>query len=112
MGYYVHATPGVGEIYTARNGGQFEILAYEHSRSVLVRFLDTGYENRVAAASIRSRAVADPRHPRMYGNYIGVGPYNEGNSPIVNQRWSGMHKRAGRSGGIISVDQEWLNYQK
>lgn len=111
MGYYIHEAPKVGDVFTANNGEQYEVIEYMDSTNVTVRFFKTGYINTTATVNIRKGSVGDPLLPRLHGNFIGIGPHNEGNSPTVNYRWKGIHERSGYSGGIITVCDEWLNYQ-
>jgi hypothetical protein len=106
-----------GEVYKTNNSGTLEVIEYNNAKSVLVRFIDTGYETVVSADQLRFGRVSDRLKPTLYGKgYLGVDKVSTKSchSYIV---WSGMIRRC-YSGEVdkhptyqdCTVCDEWLDY--
>ena len=60
----------VGTIHKSNNFGEFEIIEYNNSLDVKIRFFNTGYEYTVCASQIKDGRIKDPYAPTVYG--VGV----------------------------------------
>lgn len=67
-----------GDVYTSNYCGSFEIKDYAHSKKVLVRFLDTGYEYWTSISRIVKGEVKDRSLPYMLFN-VGL---NDADYPV------------------------------
>lgn len=111
MVYKIHPDPVEGQVYTSNNYGDYRILKFINSREVEIEFIETGFKTSVSTGSIRNGAVMDYLLPRKFGHFIGIGPYNEWNSPIVCTRWKGVNQRVYDSGGVLTMSDDWKNFQ-
>ena len=60
----------VGKVCKSKSSGDFEIVKYNNTANVEIRFLKTGYETLATLGNIRNGKVKDPCVPSVYG--IGV----------------------------------------
>ena len=59
-----------GTVHKSNNFGEFEIIEYNNSLDVKIRFFNTGYEYTVCASQIKDGRIKDPYAPTVYG--VGV----------------------------------------
>ena len=77
----------VGEIYKSLNYGDFEIINYENSLKVTVKFLKTGYVTITKSGQVRTGMVMDRVLPSFFGvGYLGEQQVDKTCFPI----WQGM----------------------
>jgi len=113
-----------GEIYPTNECGDVVITKYVRAKEVWVRFLDTGFETKTQACTIKRGYVRDKTKPRISGvGYPSVGDisfYDSEVSQIAYSKWHGMLERCykkssphykfyGAKGVIVSG--EWHNFQ-
>ena len=80
----------VGEIYKSLNYGDFEIINYENSLKVTVKFLKTGYVTITKSGQVRTGMVMDRVLPSFFGvGYLGEQQVDKICFPI----WQGMLER-------------------
>ena len=60
----------VGKIFPSNNYGDFEILEYNATNDVKIRFLETGFTDTVFAAQVRTGRVRDYKTPLILGKGI------------------------------------------
>ncbi|AUS00499.1 DNA-binding domain protein [Vibrio phage 1.276.O._10N.286.54.E4] len=66
----------VGSILDSNTGGKFEVLECSSSRSVLIKFVDTGFETRCTVENIKIGKVKDRLKPTVYSvGFIGDGRF-------------------------------------
>ena len=66
----------VGSIHATNKYGDLEVIKYNGSLSVLVRFVDTGYQTTVQSIDIRRGGVKDKLKPSILGvGFVGDGKY-------------------------------------
>lgn len=87
----------VGTVHKSNNFGEFEIIEYNNTYNVKIRFFNTGHEYTVRASQIQDGQVRDPYAPTVYGVGITGSKY----PTKVNDRdtkeyklWNGMLERA------------------
>ena len=100
------------------NDGDIEILKYNNSRSILVRFKETGYERLARAGDIRSMEVKDRLKPSVHGvGFLGDGEFGV-RSRFYNV-WADMISRCYCQKALkkrpsyigCRVCDEWHNFQ-
>lgn len=114
-----------GDILPLGDSGRYvKILEYVNNTSVLIEFQDTGFITRTHLNQIRRGTVKDPLSPTVYGvGMIGVGEGKAtegGKSTKEHRTWLEMLRRVySKEQRIkrptyegVSVDKEWLNFQK
>ena len=86
----------VGKVCKSKSSGDFNILKYNDSYNVDIRFLKTGYETVVRLGSIKSGNVKDPYVPSVHG----VGMSGTKYQPTINgvntkeyDLWKGVLRR-------------------
>lgn len=106
----------VGDKIKSLSCGEYVVTKINDSRSVLVRFLDTGYEVSRRRSEVKSGSVKDPLCKNVLGvGCVGVGKY--GSRDKAYQKWFSMLRRCYLSENKSSsyfdctVCDEWLNYQ-
>ncbi|AUS01715.1 hypothetical protein NVP1291O_01, partial [Vibrio phage 1.291.O._10N.286.55.F6] len=111
-----------GLIFSSSNDGDFEIIKVTSSKSILVRFVDTGYETTARADSIRKGSVKDKMKPSVEGfGFIGDGEYLTSSGGKNNNCYKTWHRMIVRcySDKYISKDvyedctvcDSWANFQ-
>ena len=92
----VERTNCIGQICDSINFGKFEIIDYEYSKGVDIRFLDTGYVKNIKFGEVRSGKVADKFKPSVYGIGILGDKYKTSYNSVVAKEyklWRGMFNR-------------------
>lgn len=112
-----------GEQYRTVNCGELEVIRYEQSQRVLVRFLKTGYERYTTRDGILLGKVGDPWYPNIFGlGFIGEGRYKGSENGKLSEayiKWYGMLERCycpiyrfnKRTYEGCTVDESWYNFQ-
>lgn len=113
-----------GDIYKTNGYGDVEVILVKNSRSVVVKFIDTGTVITNISGNIRKGAIKDPMRPSVYGvGYIGVGQCKKfssfGKKSSARIFWENMMKRCYSDLYQLnqptyigcSVDEEWHNFQ-
>ena len=113
----------VGSIHATNKYGDLEVIKYNGSLSVLVRFVDTGYQTTVQSIDIRRGVVKDRLKPSILGvGFVGDGKYKTKENykrAKSYQAWINMlrrcycakHQEKNPSYIGCSVSPEWFNYQ-
>lgn len=88
----------VGDIFTSKHGGDFEVIEYNSSKDVVVMFLDEDQaEVRCQAYAIRLGTIKNPYTRGINGvGYVGVGPYKS-NSLVAKRHWGLFHRSTSES---------------
>ena len=60
----------IGDIFTSKNFGDFEVVKYINAHNVIVKFIETGYVTSVQAVQIKLLNITDKYKPSVYG--VGV----------------------------------------
>ncbi len=110
-----------GDEFESNSSGRFTLVKYNNSRSVLIRFNDTGYEKEVQAVNVRLGRIKDPYAPSVEGvGCVGEGSYSRGKTPKAYETWRSMLKRCYAEAykeryptyyGKVHVCDEWHNLQ-
>ena len=86
-----------GTIHRTNSCGRLKILSYNKKMDVHIRFLDTGFEDRVMAGNIRNGGVKDKLMPTVGGvGFVGIGDYVtkiKGKRTIQYSVWLSMIQR-------------------
>ena len=87
----------VGTIHKSNNFGEFEIIEYNNSLDVKIRFFNTGHEYIVRTSQIQDGQVRDPYAPTVYG--VGITgnkyPTKVKDKDLKEYKlWNGMLERA------------------
>ncbi|QXV74231.1 putative HNH endonuclease protein [Rhizobium phage RHEph12] len=83
-----------GDLYPTKNSGNVVVVNYENSKSVLVRFVETGYETNVTAKTLREGYVRDLYHRSVCGvGFVGEGKYAYTSHKKLYTLWSNMLMR-------------------
>lgn len=82
----------IGKVFNSNNFGNFEIIAYENSKDVTIRFLETGYLTHVQMSNIRSGEIKDKLAPSVFGIGV-VGIKYSTKDSISYKHWQAMLKR-------------------
>ena len=70
---------GVGKVFSTKNFGDLVVTKYINSRTVHVKFIDTGYETATELKYIRTGQVRDRWKPSVFGvGVIGELPISHG----------------------------------
>jgi len=113
---------GIGYRFKANCGDYAEVIAYENSVNVTVRF-DCGHERKTRTGDIRRGRVKNHNKKTIYGvGFIGAGEYKsriDGELTKAYSVWSGIMQRCydisckAYSSGYsdCSVDSRWHNFQ-
>ncbi len=105
----------VGDKFLSKDG-EYEVLDRQDSKTVLVRFTETGYTTVSQEGHVRRGTIQDPLAKSVCGvGFIGVGPYNTKNKR-PHSIWHNMINRC--YGAKIqncyegaSVIEFWYNFQ-
>jgi hypothetical protein len=107
----------ISEIYNTSKFGLVEIIGYKNSRSVTVKFLNTGTVDTFPAGNIRKGAVRDRFAPSVCGvGYLGDGKSGGRATKKSYTTWLNMIKRCYSNSKLMpsysgcSVCEEWHNY--
>ena len=110
----------VGDRYTSKSCGDFEVIEILSYKKIKVRFVATGFETWVQGGQVTDGRISDKLSPTVYG--VGVLGLVEGQ---VNNRksykiWHSMLQRCysdnvktrerSKTYGDVAVCQEWLTY--
>lgn len=110
----------VGFIHETKTSGKIEVLSYEGSYNVYVKFLDTGYIRRAESGHIRKGIVKDPTAKVIFGvACFGEGRYTRGSNKKAYKKWYMMLYRCYDQTQLnrrpryqdVFVCDEWLNFQ-
>lgn len=107
-----------GKTYPSKVYGEMLILEYTNSRTVRIRFLNTGFEKVTQWVYIKEGTVKDPYCPIINGvGYLGDGPIK---NRTIYQSWKNMIARcydetsrgySSYGGRGVTVNVNWHNYQ-
>lgn len=117
----------VGTIFETSLGGYCQVVEYKNSKTVLIRFINTGFETWVQTSKIHTGMIRDMTLPTV----CGVGFNNEGKYPATEitekgmrntkaySTWGGMMKRCYDEGrrdkaptySGCTVNPAWHHYQ-
>lgn len=96
-------------IFHHKKYGEYEIVEYENSDNVKIRFRDTGYEYVTSMNHIENNEVMDRLYKNIFGGVVGIYGYDVD----IYKMWYNMLYRANKQGGSYkdsSVCQEWLYF--
>lgn len=107
----------IGNRFTNSQGSVYEVVGFESSKKVTIKYLDDyGYEMVCTARDARLGKVKNPYHPSIYGKYfIGVGIYSS--KCRAYGIWIGMLERCEsrrpefEAYNDCSVHPDWYNFQ-
>ena len=112
-----------GCIHQTNEYGFLVVVDYTNSKTVKVRFADTGYESITKSDHIRHGRVKDPMRPKIYGvGFLGVGRHSSGKNGKNTYKynvWRSMLARCYCPKTQIkqptyigcSVSPDWHNFQ-
>lgn len=112
-----------GYIHKTKHCGNLRIVKYNHALSVLVEFIDTGYERVAQSCHIRAGSVKDPFvRFRCGAGFMGDGPHKsgvKGKYTAAYIAWSGMiyrcyndeFKRKHKTYKDCYCVDDWHNFQ-
>lgn len=112
----------VGLEFETRNCGVAVVLSIESSKSVEVKFLDTGYKTLARFDSIRNGNIKDKMRRSVHGfGFIGDGEYKTSNKGKNNDAYLAWQRMIGRcydpnnirskNYADCTVCDEWSNFQ-
>lgn len=110
----------VGYIGLSNSGLKYEIVRYQNSKKITIRFIESGYETNTSCARIIDGAIKDLLSPSVCGiGFIGVGIHSKKSNPSAYAKWKDMLTRCysesyqSRQRTYIgcSVCDEWHNFQ-
>lgn len=112
-----------GNVFSSNNFGDFEIVRYNTSNHVVIKFISTGFISVVTSNTVRTGAIKDPLSPHVFGvGFNGIGPHlpwENGKDTKVYSVWHSMLTRCYSKAyqkkqptyiGCI-VCEEWHNFQ-
>lgn len=99
--------------------GTIEVISYQSHKSILVRFVDTGFCKITNGSAIRTGSVKDPYRPKIFDiGYFGVGRFSTKDKAysiwvgILSRCYNPKNKRYYCYGGAgVTVSEDWHNYQ-
>ncbi len=112
----------VGQLFETTNG-TLEVLEYLNYKTVVVRFVETGYIVTTRKESIEKGNVKDRLHRSVHGvGYLGIGSYIyfiNGNKTVMGSIWYSMLTRCYSEKYLktrptyrgVTVCPEWHNFQ-
>ena len=109
----------VGQKFKTNNCGVCEVIDYENSQNVTVKFLNPEFTTSVFLHQLRKGTVRNPFVPSFYGKgYMGVGKYSFKDKRVYDL-WANLLKRVYCDKSRhkfptyteASVCDEWLNFQ-
>lgn len=111
----------VGQIHESARCGNFEVIDYNNSKNILIKFLETDYITTTTSSHILRGSVNDPMRPCELGFYLGnrYTTTDGGKRTRAYMLWTGMKERC--YGGInptsvsyhrqgTTVCDEWKSY--
>lgn len=113
----------IGAILDSNTSGKFEVVEYNNSRSILARFVDTGFEVLCTAENIKIGKIKDRLKPIVYSvGFIGDGDFkskHKGKGGDEYKAWLSMMQRCYSEKFIAknptysgcAVCGEWHNFQ-
>lgn len=110
----------IGCVHKTNNYGYVEVVNYENSYNVSVRFVEDGTIVTTSANHIRNGRVKNPSSPSVCGvGFIGVGRHSAKRGCKSYERWLGMMRRCYAKDSNknfktyeeVSVCSEWHNFQ-
>lgn len=110
----------VGDVFYPKEGGECEVVKYNNSYDVEVRFKDSGYVKSFQSSHIIRGLISDPNHPRLLGvGYLGVGKYSYKEHKEAYIAWRGaivrghcnIYKKKRLTYKDCYVCDEWHNFQ-
>lgn len=111
------------KVYPSNSCGYFKVVDYVNSSSILIKFIETGYETTVQITQLKKGNVKDRLKPSILGvGFIGDGKHKSrinGKNSKAYQVWKSMifrcycKKAQVKSPSYIgcSVTKEWHNFQ-
>lgn len=109
----------VGDVFTSRSSGEYEVIKNTDAYNVTVKFLETGTVRTAQAGSVRAGQIKDPFYPSVQGvGFVGIGPHNYKTQKRLNWLWREMLRRAYNNKFVgshrykeIVVVPRWHNFQ-
>jgi len=110
----------VGDVFYPREGGECEVISYNNSYDVEVKFKDSGYVKSFQSSHIIRGLISDPNYPRHLGvGYVGVGCYSYIEHKEAYMAWRGaivrgycnLYKKERSTYKDCTVCEEWHNFQ-
>lgn len=110
----------MGDVYSSKHCGLFEILEYTSSTQIKVQFKLTGYITTTQAVCVRTGQIKDKLYPTVYKiGYIGEGIYTRSAHRHIYDTWTDMLRRCycpihlkNRPTYIgCSICSDWHNFQ-
>lgn len=110
----------VGDVFYPKEGGECEVIKYNNSYDVEVRFKDSGYVKSFQSSHIVRGLISDPNYPRHLGvGYLGVGKYSYKEHKEAYIAWRGAivrgycntYKKNRLTYKDCTVCEEWHNFQ-
>lgn len=109
-----------GDVFSTRFNGDIEVISYNGSMDVDIKFIDTGYEVKTRAHSIRLGNIKDRLLRSCYGvGYHGIGKYSANRGSKIYSCWLSMlqrcydqkYQKISPTYIGCSVFEEWQDYQ-
>lgn len=113
----------IGSIHETKNNGKVEVVCKTKKSTVLVRFLETGYEKECRFDDVRTGSIRDRLAKTVYGiGVIGVGIHKPMIGPDHNPAYKSWSRMLERCYSVrwqkakptyigCTVCEDWLNYQ-
>lgn len=112
----------VGSVWESKLYGRFDVVDYHGCESVIVRFIETGFETKSTSQAVRNGNIKDRLARSVFGvGFIGDGKYNSGHKHLDAYRsWHGMLMRCYYEPVIskhktyigCTVCDDWHDFQK
>ncbi len=109
-----------GQIYETKNYGDIEVIEYISPRNIRIRFLNTGYEDKVTFGEITKNSPKDYLQPVVYGiGFLGAKMKLKSKNVKAYGTWTNMLKRCycvkfhknNQTYIGTTVCKEWHNFQ-
>lgn len=109
-----------GMIFQTKESGEIKVIDYANSKSVLVRFINTGFEIRSTWSNVKAGKVKDKLKSSVCGvGFIGVGSFKSHKNGRMTKEYMSWSAMIGRCYGESRRDaykdcivcEEWHNFQ-
>lgn len=110
----------IGCVHNTNNYGDVEVVSYESSTRVGVRFTSDGTIVFTSANHIRNGRVKNPNHPSVCGiGFVGIGKHSAARGSKAYEKWISMMRRCYATESNknfktykdCTVCEEWHNFQ-